>query len=157
MEEPDLRIRPMAAGDLDRVLGIEHAVFPAPWSRASFEGELVGRNSLPWVAEDEGEVVGYLISWLVADELHIGNIAVAPTAQRRGIGRRLLASCLDDAGSRGVAFATLEVRVSNDRAIRLYETFGFRPVAMRRGYYSDTGEDALVMMMDIEGGERDTP
>jgi ribosomal-protein-alanine N-acetyltransferase len=151
----DLRIRRMAARDLDRVLAIEHAVFPAPWSRASFEGELRGRNSVPWVAERDGEVVGYLISWRVADELHIGNIAVAPAVQRRGVGRRLLAHSLDDARAGGAAFATLEVRVSNDRAIALYESFGFRPVAMRRRYYSDTGEDALVMMANFEGREED--
>ena len=153
----ELSIRAMVRADLDRVVEIEHAVFPAPWSRASFEGELAGDSSLQWVAEREGSVVGYLMSWLVADELHIGNIAVAPAAQRQGIGRELLRFCLDDAAARGVAYATLEVRVSNGRAIRLYEAFGFTPVAMRRRYYSDTGEDALVMMRhfpDNEGAPR---
>jgi ribosomal-protein-alanine N-acetyltransferase len=153
---PDLRIRPMAAPDLDRVLVIEHAVFPTPWSRKSFEGELGGGCSVPWVAERDGEVVAYLVSWHVEDELHIGNIAVAPVAQGRGIGRDLLEFCLRDAASRGVACATLEVRCSNGRAIRLYEAFGFRPVAIRRGYYSDTGEDALVMMKDLAAGEGGT-
>lgn len=146
----------MAAGDLDRVLVIEHAVFPTPWSRRSFEAELEGGCSVPWVAERDGDVVAYLVSWLVEDELHIGNIAVAPAAQGRGIGRELLRFCLEDAAARGVAWATLEVRSSNGRAIRLYETFGFRPVAMRRGYYSDTGEDALVMMKDVAPGEGGT-
>jgi ribosomal-protein-alanine N-acetyltransferase len=150
---PELLIRPMARTDLDRVLAIEHAVFPAPWSRRSFESELQGQASVPWVVERSGEVVAYLVSWLAADELHIGNIAVAPAAQGLGIGRELLRFCLDDAASRGVAYATLEVRPSNGRAIRLYEAFGFRPVAMRRGYYSDTGEDALVMMKDLAGGD----
>jgi ribosomal-protein-alanine N-acetyltransferase len=89
----------------------------------------------------------------VADELHIGNIAVAPAVRRRGIGRRILEHCLDDARARGIEIATLEVRVSNDPAIALYEKLGFRPVAMRRGYYSDTGEDALVMMASFEVGE----
>lgn len=157
MGTPEISIRPMAAGDLDRILAIEHAVFPAPWSRTSFEGELQGSRSAPWVAERAGEVVAYLISWRVAEELHIGNIAVAPAAQRQGIARELLRFCLDDAASRGIAYATLEVRVSNDRAIRLYETLGFGPVAMRRGYYSDTGEDALVMMKHFGGGEGRAP
>jgi ribosomal-protein-alanine N-acetyltransferase len=142
----------MAAADLDRVLVIEHAVFPTPWSRRSFEAELQGGCSVPWVAERDGEVVAYLVSWLVEDELHIGNIAVAPVEQGRGIGRELLRFSLDDAAARGVAYATLEVRLSNRRAIGLYRGFGFRPVAMRRGYYSDTGEDALVMMKDLVGG-----
>jgi ribosomal-protein-alanine N-acetyltransferase len=143
----------MASADLDRVLQIEHAVFSTPWSRVSFEGELAGGSSVPWVAERDGVIVGYLISWQVADELHIGNVAVAPAAQREGIGRELLRFSLNDASARGVAFATLEVRVTNDRAIELYETFGFRPVAMRGSYYSDTGEDALVMMKHFEGEE----
>ncbi len=149
----ELLIRPMATADLDGVLAIEHAVFPAPWPRASFEGELAGSSSAPCVAERGGVVVGYLISWRVGDELHIGNIAVAPAAQREGIGRELLRFCLAAAASRGIAYATLEVRESNDQAIRLYETFGFRPVALRRRYYSDTGEDALVMMKCCESGE----
>lgn len=153
MAESDLTFRPMAAADLDRVLAIERAVFAAPWSRRSFEAELEGGASVPWVAERGGEVAAYLISWRVADELHIGNIAVAPALQRRGIGRELLAFCLAEASSRGIGYATLEVRVSNDRAIKLYEAFGFRPVAMRRSYYSDTGEDAIVMMRFFEGGE----
>jgi ribosomal-protein-alanine N-acetyltransferase len=141
----------MGAADLDRVLVIEHAVFPAPWTRRAFEAELKGGASVPWVAERGGEVVGYLVSWRVADELHIGNIAVTPALQGRGIGRTLLEFCLRDAESGGAAYATLEVRVSNERAISLYETFHFRPVAMRRGYYSDTGEDALVMMKHFVG------
>jgi len=147
--KPELRIRPLTRSDLNRVVEIEHAVFSAPWSRASFEGELATGSSAPWVAERDGVVIAYLISWVAADELHIGNIAVAPAFQREGIGRELLRYSLDDAATRGLAHATLEVRVSNDRAIQLYEEFGFRPVAMRRGYYSDTGEDALVMMKDL--------
>lgn len=149
MGTPQLRIRPLTRADLDRVVEIEHAVFSAPWSRGSFEGELAARESALWVAERGGVVVAYLISWIVAAELHIGNIAVAPAYQHEGIGRELLEFSLGDAAPRGVAYATLEVRMSNDRAIRLYEGFGFRPVAMRRGYYSDTGEDALVMMKDL--------
>jgi ribosomal-protein-alanine N-acetyltransferase len=143
----------MARPDLERVLEIEHAVFAAPWSRASFEGELGNDSALPLVAELDSAVVAYMISWLVVDELHIGNIAVAPVAQRRGIGRDLLTFCLREAASRGVAYATLEVRVSNDRAIKLYEGFGFMPVALRRAYYSDTGEDALVMLKQFDRDE----
>lgn len=149
-----LSIRAMTRGDLDRVLEIEHAVFPAPWSRRSFEAELAHDFSVQWVAELGGSLVGYLMSWLVADELHIGNVAVAPVAQRQGVGRELMRFSLEDAEARGIAYATLEVRVSNERAIGLYRALGFSPVAMRRAYYSDTGEDALVMMKHFADDRR---
>ena len=137
----------MTARDLDRVVAIEHAVFPAPWSRASFETEVSGEGGgVPWVAERDGAVIGYLISWIVADEIHIGNIAVAGVARREGVATELLRNSLADAADRGVALATLEVRASNRRAMGLYEKFGFMPVAMRKKYYSDSGEDAIVMV-----------
>jgi ribosomal-protein-alanine N-acetyltransferase len=137
----------MRPSDLDRVCAIEEEIFPMPWSRASFESELAtDRCAFPWVAEKEGNVVAYLVSWLVEDELHVGNIAVAPSQQGEGVGRALFAHCLERAFERGVTRATLEVRVSNARAIALYEDHGFIPVALRKRYYSDTDEDALVML-----------
>ena len=143
-------IRFMRPSDLDRVCGIEEEIFPCPWSRTSFEAELApDRCAFPWVAEKDGSVVGYMISWLVEDELHVGNIAVAPALQGAGIGRALFGHCLNAAFERGMTRATLEVRVSNARAIALYEDHGFIPVALRKGYYSDTGEDALVMLKTI--------
>ncbi len=142
-----LTIRRMRAADIDAVVEIERAVFPMPWSRRCFENELAdGSRSLSWVAERDGAVVGYLVSWLVEDELHIGNVAVAPAAQCAGVGRSLLKNALEDAEERGVSCATLEVRMSNARAIGLYSKLGFIPVAMRKRYYSDNGEDALVMI-----------
>jgi len=133
-----------------RSLLLKEEIFPMPWSRTSFEAELAAdRCAFPWVVEKEGEVVAYLVSWLVEDELHVGNIAVAPSLQGEGVGRALFAHCLRAAFERGVTRATLEVRVSNARAIALYEDHGFIPVAMRKGYYSDTGEDALVMLKTI--------
>jgi len=144
------RIRPMVAGDIDRVCEIEEEVFPCPWPRASFEEELApDKCAFPWVAEVDNDVVAYMISWLVEDELHIGNIAVCPALQGTGIGRVLFAHCLERALERGVSRATLEVRVSNERAIALYESHGFIPVAMRKAYYSDSGEDALVMLKTV--------
>jgi ribosomal-protein-alanine N-acetyltransferase len=143
-------IRPMKARDLDRVCEIEEEVFPMPWSRSAFEVELApDRCAFPWVAELDGRVVAYLISWLVEDELHVGNIAVAPSLQGGGIGRDLFSYCLGRAVEQGVCRATLEVRVSNARAIALYESYGFIPVAIRKGYYSDSGEDAVVMLKTI--------
>jgi ribosomal-protein-alanine N-acetyltransferase len=144
----------MARGDIDRILTIEQAVFRSPWSRAAFELEVSGDPaSLSWVAEEEGAIVGYLVSWHVADELHIGNVAVAPAAQRRGVATGLLRNALSVAAARGIAYATLEVRVSNERAVRLYEWLGFRPVAIRKRYYTDDGEDALVMAKDLPAAE----
>jgi ribosomal-protein-alanine N-acetyltransferase len=143
-------IRSMKRSDLNRVCEIEEKVFPCPWSREAFEAELApDRCAFPWVAERDGRVVAYMISWLVEDELHIGNIAVEPSAQGEGVGQSLFTSCLDRAAERGVTRATLEVRVSNARAIALYERHGFVPVAMRMGYYSNDGEDAVVMLKVI--------
>lgn len=151
---PRLKLRPMKARDLDRVCAIEEEVFPMPWSRESFESEVSDETTaFHWVAEDGREVVAYLVSWLIEDELHIGNIAVTPRRQGEGIGRAIFDYCLARAAERGVTRSTLEVRVGNARAIALYESRGFIPVAMRRGYYSDTGEDAMVMLKSFPSSE----
>ena len=153
-------IRPMEDADLDRVCEIENDIFPMPWSRDSFEVELApDRCAFPWVAVKDGEVVAYLISWLVEDELHVGNIAVAGPLQGSGIGRSIFSFCLARAVEHGVVRATLEVRASNTRAVSLYEGHGFIPVAIRKGYYSDTGEDAVVMLKTItrEENANDAP
>jgi [ribosomal protein S18]-alanine N-acetyltransferase len=146
-------VRPMAPADLDGVCEIERAVFALPWSRKSFEDEVSGDPcSVPWVAEEDGRVVGYLVAWHVADELHIGNLAVAPAKQGGGIGASLLSGALAAAAERGIEYAALEVRVSNERAIRLYERFGFSGIAIRKAYYEDNGENALIMLRVIGGG-----
>jgi ribosomal-protein-alanine N-acetyltransferase len=145
-----LLVRPMALRDVDQVLAIEQAVFPSPWSRASFERECREECSSSWVVVVGESVAGYAVSWIVCDEVHIGNIAVDPRLQGRGIGRLLLARILDDATDRGSVLATLEARESNHRALRLYERFAFRPVAIRKRYYADSGEDAIVMIADLE-------
>lgn len=150
-------VRPMLGTDVDRVCEIEQAVFARPWSRRSFESEVSGDPcSLPWVAEDDGVVVGYLIAWHVVDELHIGNLGVAPDRQGRGVASSLLAVALTAAAERGIEYAALEVRVSNERAIRLYERFGFRGVAIRKAYYEDNGENALIMLR-VAGVNGDRP
>ncbi len=143
------RMAPVHVGD---VVSIEREVFPSPWSRASFERESLDEDAASWVALVDGRVVGYLVSWVVCDELHIGNIAVTPEERGHGVGRMLLAHALEQAARRGVVLATLEARESNIRAIRLYEHFAFRPVAIRKRYYADSGEDAIVMIADIGEG-----
>lgn len=136
----------MRVGDLDEVLAIERVSFSMPWSRGAFVYEIEqNRVARCWVMRDTDRVVGYVCLWEVADELHITNIAVDPVHRRQGIGRTLLGGILEDARERRLRLVVLEVRPSNREAVTLYESFGFRVVGRRRGYYYDTGEDALVM------------
>lgn len=151
---PDIRIDPMRQRDLDEVLAIEKASFPNPWSRHAFLYELrQNRVAALWVARPTGlggpPVLGYLCLWVVADEVHVTNLAVHPAYRRQGIGRQLLGELLRLYRGRGAVRAMLEVRPSNSEARHLYEAFGFKVVGTRRGYYFDTGEDALVMEADL--------
>jgi ribosomal-protein-alanine N-acetyltransferase len=136
----------MRVEDLDEVLEIERASFSMPWSRGAFTYE-IERNRVArcWVMREDDRLAGYLCLWEVADELHITNVAVHPAYRRRGIGRAMLAAVLDDAVRRSLSLVGLEVRPTNAEARALYESFGFRVVGRRRGYYYDTGEDALIM------------
>jgi len=136
----------MRAGDLDEVLAIERASFTMPWSRGAFLYEIEqNRVARCHVVRDGGTIVGYVCVWEIADELHVTNIAIHPAHRRRGIARDLLAGLLAEARARDVRMVVLEVRPSNYPAIALYESFNFRVTGCRRGYYYDTGEDALVM------------
>ena len=150
---PDVRIEPMRAADLEAVLQIERASFHTPWSRQAFVHELE-RNRVAglWVARGAraGEpraagVVGYLCLWAVADEVHVTNLAVHPEWRGEGIGRLLLGTLLAYHRGQGARRAFLEVRPENAEARRLYEGLGFQEVGRRRGYYVDTGEDALLL------------
>jgi [ribosomal protein S18]-alanine N-acetyltransferase len=142
------RMRPE---DLEEVLAIERASFTMPWSRGAFLYEIQqNRVARCWVArDDDSRIAGYLCLWEVADEVHITNVAVRPDARRQGIARALLTSVVDNARARAFKVVVLEVRPSNDHARTLYESFGFRVVGRRHGYYYDTGEDALVMEITL--------
>jgi ribosomal-protein-alanine N-acetyltransferase len=143
----------MRPRDLDEVVAIEKASFSMPWSRGAFLYEIEqNRVARCLVVRETGRIVGYVCLWEVADELHVTNIAVHPGERRRGIGRSLLGAVLDDASRRALRTVVLEVRPSNAEAIGLYESFGFRVVGRRRGYYYDTGEDALVMEARLPRG-----
>ena len=148
---PSLALDRMRPEDLDEVLAIERASFTMPWSRGAFLYELQqNRVARCWVARvGAGEVIGYLCLWEVADELHITNVAVRPDTRRQGVARALLRSVMEDGRRRGFKMVVLEVRPSNGHALSLYESFGFRVVGRRHGYYYDTGEDALVMEIDL--------
>jgi ribosomal-protein-alanine N-acetyltransferase len=145
-------IAPLRFADLDRVEQIEQECYGLPWSRAMFAGELIKSSSVCLGALRLERVIGYLIVSLFVDDWHIMNLAVDSAWRRRGIAGLLLEDFLArSAGGRERGY-TLEVRRSNEGAIRLYEQFGFRPRGVRRGYYLDDHEDALVMWREYSHG-----
>ncbi len=143
-----LVVAPITDADLDEVVAVEQAVFSDPWPRTFFIEEIGHPQSVAVLVRDRGTLAGYLLAWRLDGEMHLGNLAVVPGLQRRGIGRYLLAWLLAEAASGGQERITLEVRASNFAAQELYRRFAFRAVALRHGYYQDTGEDALVMLRD---------
>ncbi len=119
-------IRRMRLKDLDEVTALEAATFARPWSRESFRQELTRNVAARYlVAEEDGRVIGYAGAWIILDESHITNIAVEKDARGRGVGRLLTGELLALLSNLGASYATLEVRVSNRVAIRLYESLGF--------------------------------
>jgi ribosomal-protein-alanine N-acetyltransferase len=147
-----LRVEPMRVEDLPEVHAIERASFTSPWPPNAYRSELeTNRLASYLVAKIEGRIVGYGGMWLMVDEAHITTFAVHPAWRRQRIGERLLLAFLDLALDRRAHEATLEVRLSNLAARRLYEKFGFRPVGLRPRYYSDDNEDALIMTTDALG------
>lgn len=146
---PELEITQMRRRHLRGVLAIERQVYPRPWSPSLFLSEMhAGRTRAYLVALMDREVVGYGGMMCYGDEAHVTNVAVDPPHQRRKIGTRLLYELVREARRMGAQAVSLEVRVSNWAAQRLYGRFGFRPVGVRKGYYQETGEDALVMWTD---------
>jgi len=142
-------IEAMAESDLDQVEAIERDAFTVPWPRESFRYELRNPRAHNLVARLEGRVVGYVCVWLVAGELKINNVAVRRDHRGRGVGARLIEAVLDLGRSHDCFEATLEVRPSNAQARTLYERFGFREVGRRKRYYPDSGEDAILMTLDL--------
>ena len=142
-----IELRRLLLDDLAEIEEIERRSYPTPWSRSMFAGELAKPTSLCVGAfdEDEEELVGYMIVSRYVDAWHVMNVAVDPEHRGRGVGTMLLERLFDltaDDARRGY---TLEVRVSNGPAIRLYEKLGFSRQGIRRGYYTDNREDALIM------------
>ena len=164
-----VRIRPAAPEDVDSMTALDALCFSAPWSRKSFESEVcenplarylvaeaveeipageggrtagTGEGRKPWLA-------GYAGLWAVGEEGHITNVAVHPDCRRRHLGRLLVASLISETYREGLRDYTLEVRVSNLPAIRLYEDFGFREAGVRKGYYEDNNEDAMIMWLSV--------
>ncbi|HPX95249.1 MAG TPA: ribosomal protein S18-alanine N-acetyltransferase [Brevefilum fermentans] len=153
-DEGYIRLRPMTAADLSPVSAIEQASFLTPWAEKDFIKALAqNQGTLCWVAEWIEEphpprVVANVIVWLILDEAHIGTLAVHPEYRGRSIARRLLAKVLLEATRLGATHALLEVRASNHDALHLYNKCGFAVVGVRKGYYQDAGEDALLMTLN---------
>jgi len=158
----ELRFRRMRVEDLPRVVEIEKDGFRHPWSRDLLERELSHAWSTVLLAIEErqggsrsggGEraevIVGFVVFWLVHDEVHVLNIATAREERRRGIGHALMDEAAQAGRRRGATLATLEVRRSNHAAIALYRALGYRQVGVRPNYYAEEGEDAIVMVLDL--------
>jgi [ribosomal protein S18]-alanine N-acetyltransferase len=140
-----VEIRRLEAADLTAIEAIEQRAYPTPWSRSMFASELAKPTSICLGAFEGDDLLGYVINSRYVDAWHIMNVAVDPDRRRRGIATRLLERLFEltrDDERRGY---TLEVRISNEDAIRLYEQLGFEPRGIRRGYYTDNKEDALIM------------
>jgi tRNA threonylcarbamoyladenosine biosynthesis protein TsaB len=143
-KEP-ITLRDLTASDLPRVAEIERQIFSDPWPESFFRGEMEHPLVYARVAERGGRLAGYSVAWVGIDVGHLGNLAVVPEQRRRGVARALLEDLLAHARERRTGSLTLEVRASNDAAQALYRAYGFRLAGLRRGYYRDTGEDALIM------------
>ena len=156
MNNHRLEFRRLELRDLNEIELIERASYATPWSRSMFAGELAKPSSLSLGAFDTetGELVAYLIISRYVDAWHVMNVAVAPEHRRRKIATMLLERLFELTAGEGRRGYTLEVRVSNDIAIRLYERAGFKPRGIRRGYYTDNREDALIMWRDPEPKEQ---
>ena len=149
-----VHIRPMRLEDLPAVLRIEREAFSNPWHRGAFAAAIEEPDCQAIVGSVNDRLVGYAVSWFLREEVHIGNLAIAQTHRKKGIGSALLMVILEKAEQEHVSRVTLEVRASNEAAQRLYRGYGFSEVAFRRAYYVHPREDAVVMMK-VLGGSKD--
>jgi len=150
-----MRIEPMKRRHVRAVVAIEDRIFTRPWSAALYYSELAQPSTRRYfVAVIDGEVIGYIGCMLVVGEGHITTVGVAPEWHRRSIGTRLLLHLVRDVRALGATALTLEVRVTNTGAQELYRRFGFAPAGIRKNYYADVNEDAIVMWAhDVESEE----
>jgi ribosomal-protein-alanine N-acetyltransferase len=152
MPQRRFEIAPMTSADLDDIMEIERASFRAPWSRQVFVEEL----DRDWAHVDvlrardpRSPVLAFVNYWLVRDEVHVLNVATHPGARRQGHAARLIEHVVAFANRERCRYVTLEVRRSNQPAIRLYRKYGFRPVGIRPNYYVEDNEDAIVMLLEL--------
>lgn len=151
METESIVIDPMRVRDLGDIMRIEKLSFTTPWSKQAFLSEMLDNDRAYYlVAKVNDRPVGYIGVWLIAGEGHITNVAVHPDFRGKGIGERLMRAIEDLVKKRGATRMTLEVRVSNDVAQRLYRKLGYIAAGIRRRYYRDNDEDAIIMWKEIE-------
>ncbi len=145
----NFEIKKMESSHIKGVLDVENASFSIPWSEETFRREITdNKYAIYFVAVSDNEVIGYAGMWKICDEGHITNIAVFPKNRKNGIGSMLLKSLIDEALRGGVIKMTLDVRVGNFAAQKLYSKFGFKMGGIRKQYYEDNLEDAVVMYKD---------
>jgi ribosomal-protein-alanine N-acetyltransferase len=158
----EITVSPLVESDIPSILEIESDSQPEPWTEKSFAEEIDKADSRMLVARavtgpDAGspsqEIVGYICFWLVAGEIQVLNIAVHKEVRRRGVARKLLELAIRAAREENARTITLEVRKGNPAARKLYETFGFRVIGERPNYYGGPGESAIVMELEVAGGE----
>ena len=156
MEEKKMHVRivPMTADHLDEVAELERLCFSVPWSRNMLAEELDNALSAMLVAlDDQGRVAGYAGLQVILDEGYITNVAVRPDCRRQGVAGQILQVFLDFAQAQGLAFLTLEVRASNQAAILLYGSRGFRGMGRRKNYYEPPREDAIILTKEFTQGD----
>lgn len=151
MERSSLFLNSLTADAIPEIVTIEAAVHSAPWTEKSFKNELENPHSIFVVARQAGVVVGYGGAWILVDEAHVTNVTVAEDKRQQGIAKKILTELLLKSVAKGAICSTLEVRKSNVAAISLYEKFGYQQVTVRKKYYPDNQEDAVVMWLyDLE-------
>jgi len=149
MKLEDVVIRQMKLEDIPGIIDIEVQCFPIPWTHHAFRLEMRNKLAVYQVAAVGRKIAAYGGMWLIIDEAHITNVAVHPQYQRQGFGRKIMEALIDEARQRSIQQMTLEVRKSNEAAIRLYKRMGFLVSGIRPGYYQDNGEDAIIMWKEL--------
>jgi [ribosomal protein S18]-alanine N-acetyltransferase len=147
----DMQLRKMLRADISRVMEIEAQCFEDPWSLDIMAGELTNPISSSLVLEEDGQILGFVVFWMVSDEFHLLDVAVCDEAKGRGLGRLLVSEAMDQGLKRALRYAILEVRESNSQALGLYRSLGFEVVGRRTKYYVNNGEDALMMQVYFAG------
>lgn len=147
-----MHIRAMDITDLERIVELEHILFTSAWDTSDFIYEILENEfSYNFVLEDKGIIVGYVGVWIMYEQSQITTIGIDPAYQRLGLGRMLMEEMIAFARKQGAIVMSLEVRVSNDKAISLYQGLGFQKEAIRKNYYQDNNEDAYLMVKRMEG------
>ena len=142
----NILVRYACEDDLDGIENLEKECFSVPWSRESLEYDMKENRFAKYiVAECDGEIAGYIGFWIIAGECNINNVAVLPSYRRKHVGSMIIDNIIKSCEKEGITRFTLEVRKSNDPAIGLYTKYGFKPEGIRKAYYEDNGEDAIIM------------